>query len=78
MDYFWIFPDGTISDKENPAGVNLNYGTHTIVLIVSDEITGEIQSRMFSVVHTALPKTAKKSSSPKKYTIDIKDIPQDI
>lgn len=78
LNYFWIFPDGTVSDKENPTGIELRYGQHSIILVVSDEITGEIQSAILSVVHATIPKTAKKSSSTQKYTLDMKDIPQDI
>ncbi len=78
MHYFWIFPDGSISDKENPTAISLGYGEFTVILFVSDDITGEIHSSTLSVRHTPLPKTAKKSSFSTKYTLDIKEIPEDV
>lgn len=78
VHYFWIFPDGSISDKENPTAISLGYGEFTVILFVSDDITGEIHSSTLSVRHTPLPKTAKKSSFSTKYTLDIKEIPEDV
>jgi hypothetical protein len=78
VNYFWIFPDGSLSDKQNPAAFNLRYGNSTIILIVSDEITQEIQASTIDIEHIPLPRAAKKSSSVKKYTLDMKEISDDI
>lgn len=78
MNYLWIFPDGSVSDKENPTALNLRYGNSTIILIVSDEITEEIQVSTIDIEHKPLPKAAKKPPEIKKYTLDMKEISEDI
>jgi endonuclease YncB( thermonuclease family) len=78
VNYFWIFPDGSLSDKQNPAAFNLRYGNSTIILIVFDEITQEIQASTIDIEHIPLPRAAKKTSSAKKYTLDMKEISEDI
>ena len=78
MSYLWIFPDGSVSDKENPTAFSLGYGNSTIILVVSDKITEEVQLSTVDIEHKPIPKTAKKASPVKKYTLDMKEISDDI
>jgi len=47
-------------------------------LVVSDKITEEVQLSTVDIEHRPIPKVAKKSSSSKKYTLDMKGISDDI
>jgi endonuclease YncB( thermonuclease family) len=78
LNYLWIFPDGSVSDKENPTAFSLGYGNSTIILVVSDEITEEVQLSNIDIEHKPIPKTAKKASPVKKYTLDMKEVSDDI
>jgi len=44
VNYFWIFPDGSMSDEKNPRAIKLGYGEYEILLFVSDDITEETQT----------------------------------
>jgi hypothetical protein len=77
VSYLWVFPDGSISDKENPPAFSLGYGNFSLILLVTDNITGEVESDVINIQHAPIPKSSKKSSS-QKYTLDIKEVPQDI
>lgn len=78
VTYFWIFPDGSMDDRENPGAIKLWYGQHRVLLIASDEITGDIQVVSMQIDHRPIPKKPKKpSTSSSKYTLDLKDVPQD-
>lgn|GEM_PF-1326848 len=78
MTYFWIFPDGSVSDEKNPLSTKLEYGQYEILLFTYDDITGEIASSIIQIDHRPIPKKAKSSSKSTKYTLDIKDVPEDI
>jgi hypothetical protein len=73
-----MFPDGSVSDKENPTAFSLGYGNYTIILVISDEITEEVQLLTIDIEHKPIPKTTKKTSPVKKYTLDMKEISDDI
>lgn len=77
VSYLWIFPDGSISDKENPTAFPLGYGNFSVILLVTDNITGEVESDIITIEHVSIPKSSKKSGG-QKYTLDLKDAPQDI
>ena len=76
VSYFWLFPDGSVSDEKNPLSTKLEYGQYEILLFAYDEITGEIMSSILQIDHRPIPKKAKSSSST-KYMLDLKDVPQD-
>lgn len=78
VNYFWIFPDGSVSDEKNPEAIKLLYGQAEILLIVSDEITQEIITKTLLIDHRAIPKKTKASTKKSTYTLDLKDVPQDI
>ncbi|MBP7774068.1 thermonuclease family protein [Candidatus Gracilibacteria bacterium] len=78
VNYLWMFPDGSVSDKENPTAFSLGYGNYTIILVISDEITEEVQLLTIDIEHKPIPKTTKKTSPVKKYTLDMKEISDDI
>lgn len=77
VTYFWIFPDGSVDDRKNPGAIKLDYGEHEVLLIASDEITEDIQVLSMQIDHRPIPKKPKKPASS-NYTLDIKDVPQDI
>lgn len=77
VTYFWIFPDGSIDDRKNPGVIKLDYGQHEVLLIASDEITGDIQVLSMQIDHRPIPKKLKKPASS-NFTLDLKDVPQDI
>lgn len=77
--YEWILPDGSASTEKNPPALKLGYGDSTATLKITDEITGESTESQLHIQHRAIPKAAKKASSPSsKYTIDLKDATLDI
>jgi endonuclease YncB( thermonuclease family) len=78
VTYFWIFPDGSVSDEKNPLSTKLEYGQYEILLFTYDDITGEIASSIIQIDHRPIPKKAKSSSKSTKYTLDLKDVPEDI
>lgn len=80
VDYLWIFPDGSVTDEKNPLNLKLDYGQYDIMLIMTDGITEEVAIAAMHIDHQAIPRASKKSTgSPSaKYTLDLKDMPQDI
>lgn len=78
VSYLWIFPDGSVSDEKNPWALKLQFGQHEILLITIDEITGEAVSSSLAIDHQPIPKKSRTSSKNSKYTLDLKDVPQDI
>lgn len=77
VTYFWIFPDGSIDDRENPGAIKLDYGQHEVLLVAHDEITGDIQVLSMKIDHRPIPKKPKKPASS-NFTLDLKDVPQDM
>lgn len=73
--YWWIMPDGSVSDDKNPSAMKLEYGSYEILLIATDTITGEVATQVLHIDHKPIPKKAKIASS--KYMLDLKDVPQD-
>ncbi len=73
--YIWELPDGT-SEWKNPKAFKVWYGTFFVKLTIQDLITGEEIKQEFRIVHAAIPKSS--SSSSKKFTLDLKDVPEDI
>lgn len=78
VTYLWKFPDGSVSNRKNPTAFPVAYGQYEITLTISDQITGEIVSASMKIDHWAIPKRPKKEAGVAKYTIDLKDVPQDI
>ncbi len=78
VSYLWIFPDGSVSDERNPGALKLPFGQYEMMLITLDEITGEALSSLLKIDHQPIPKKAKTTSKSSKYTLDMKDMPQDI
>lgn len=79
VSYIWILPDGSLSEKKNPTATKIPHGDFEVILIATDMITGEIITDSLSIKHTTIPKkTSSRSSSTTKFTLDIKDAPQDI
>lgn len=74
--YWWIMPDDSVSDEKNPGAMKLEYGPYEILLIATDTITGEVATQTLQIDHKPIPKKIKKSTSS-KYTLDLKDVPQD-
>lgn len=74
--YWWIMPDESVSDEKNPSAMKLEYGSYEILLIATDTITGEVATQSLQIDHKPIPKKAKKPASS-KYTLDLKDVPQD-
>lgn len=74
--YWWIMPDESVSDDKNPSAMKLEYGSYEILLIATDTITGEVATQSLQIDHKPIPKKAKKPASS-KYTLDLKDVPQD-
>lgn len=77
ISYFWIFPDGSVDDKKNPAAIKLGYGQHEVLMVLSDNISEEIIVKTVRIDHRPIPKKPKKPASS-NYTLDLKDVPQDI
>jgi len=77
VDYFWIFPDGSLDDRKNPGAIKVGYGQHEVLLIMSDAISEESLIQSIQIDHRPIPKKSKKPASS-NYTLDLKDVPQDI
>ena len=77
VDYFWIFPDGSLDDRKNPGAIKVGYGQHEVLLIMSDALSEESLIQSIQIDHRPIPKKSKKPASS-NYTLDIKDVPQDI
>jgi hypothetical protein len=77
VDYLWIFPDGSLDDRKNPGAIKVGYGQHEVLLIMSDAISEESIVQSIQIDHRPIPKKPKKPASS-NYTLDIKDMPQDI
>ena len=77
VSYFWLFPDGSVSDEINPLSMKLEYGQYEIILVILDDVTGETTASILRIDHQPIPKKAKSSSKSTKYTLDLKDVPQD-
>lgn len=77
VSYLWIFPDGSVSDKQNPASFKIGYGRSVIILVATDNITGEVFADTLTIRHAPIPKKVHTSSSS-KYTLDLKDTPKDV
>jgi micrococcal nuclease len=79
VDYFWIFPDGSLDDRKNPGAIKVGYGQHEVLLVMSDALSEESIIRSIQIDHRPIPKKPKKPSArSSKYTLDLKDVPQDI
>lgn len=77
VDYFWIFPDGSLDDRKNPGVIKVGYGQYEILLVMSDAISEESLIRSIQIDHRSIPKKPKKPASS-NFTLDLKDVPQDI
>lgn len=77
MHYFWIFPDGSLDDRKNPGAIKVGYGQHEVLLIMLDAISEESLIQSIRIDHRPIPKKPKKPASS-NYTLDLKDVPQDI
>jgi hypothetical protein len=77
VDYLWIFPDGSLDDRKNPGAIKVGYGQHEALLVMSDAISEESLVQSIQIDHRPIPKKPKKPASS-NYTLDIKDMPQDI
>jgi endonuclease YncB( thermonuclease family) len=77
IDYFWIFPDGSLDDRKNPGAIKVGYGQHEVLLIMSDAISEESLIQSIQIDHRPIPKKSKKPASS-NFTLDLKDVPQDI
>lgn len=80
VNYFWIFPDGTLDDRKNPGAIKVWYGQFEVILIMSDDISEESIIQSIHIDHRPIPKKPKKpkKSASSKYTLDLKDVPQDM
>lgn len=77
-EYIWILPEGGVEEGKNPTSFTVWYWKYEALLIATDTITQEVIVVRLEIVHTPLPKKTPQKATSAKYTLDLKDVPQDI
>lgn len=78
VTYSWQLPDGVIFTEKNPKSFKVRYGKFPITVEVTDTITGEKVIQSLTINHAPIPKKTSTKKSSSNFTLDLKDVPQDV